>query len=158
MLDGRGLAHTGISHNDKIAVGAVSAPAPGIHNHQSTAGILGKVVSLPIIESTAGKRKSTYKSGDWHNFLQDTLNLGIGGKGRGNVPEALFLQVGDYPHLAFHNAHHALRTAAHLFESLFVLCNGHDRHAHQSHGLTLPVNLHDDLLPVIGCLFRPLSG
>ena len=158
MFDGCGFSHTGISHDDKIAVGTVSAPAPGIHDHQSAAGILGKVVSLSVIKPAAGKGKAAYKSGDWYNLLQDTLNPGIGGKRRGDVPEALFLQVGDHPHLTFHDAHHALRTTAHFLESLFILGDGHDRHAHQPYGLALPVNLHNDLLPVIGSLFRPLSG
>ncbi len=62
MFDGCGFPHTGISHNDKITVSAVSAPAPGIHNHQAAAGILGEVVPLPVIEPAAGKGKAAYKS------------------------------------------------------------------------------------------------
>ncbi len=126
MFNGCGFPHAGISHNDEIAVGAVSAPAPGIHNHQAAAGILGKIVPLPIIETAACKRKSAYKGGDRNDSLQDALNLGIGGEGRGNVPEALFLQVGNHPHLALHNAHHAFRAAAYLLESLLILGDRHD--------------------------------
>ena len=77
MLDRRGLSHARIAHDAKVAVNPVPATLPCVYNYQTAAGIFGKVIAFPVIESAAGKRKSAHKGGKGNDFLQDALHLGM---------------------------------------------------------------------------------